>query len=259
MRIIACSVLLLATQPLWAEPIDDPWALVPELPNSCYSERDDFQERAYAAMNVLSAERSRQSEINMAISQQSADVDPMELQQRMMEFLMEHPEEAQAYMEGLMQTGQEFNEETPERNAQRQQLEDELNAITSRYDTTYQDALGPLDARYGRWVGEGSVDEAAEDDGIRIVREMNANYETLCETWWKNGPFHDWLARDRQFLIEDAAEQEKLSATTIRNYELTGVPTADYRSTVSLEAAHAYLQKATQIFNKRLLSRRRYE
>jgi hypothetical protein len=29
MRIFACSVLLLATQPLWAEPIDDPWVLVP--------------------------------------------------------------------------------------------------------------------------------------------------------------------------------------------------------------------------------------
>jgi hypothetical protein len=97
MRIIACSVLLLAAQPLCAEAIDDPWALVPELPTSCYGERDEFNDRAYAAMETLSAERSRQDEINGAISQQSAELDPMVLQQRRMEFLMEHPEDAQKY------------------------------------------------------------------------------------------------------------------------------------------------------------------
>ena len=39
--------------PLCAEPLDDPGALVPELPNACYGERDDFNDRAHAAMETL--------------------------------------------------------------------------------------------------------------------------------------------------------------------------------------------------------------
>jgi hypothetical protein len=162
-------------------------------------------------------------------------------------------------MEGVMQMGQEYNDEMSALVAQRQQLEEEYNEIAARYDAAYREALGAFEERYSNTGGEGSSDGATEDDGIRVVRQMNANYEALCETWWKDGPFHAWLVRHKQFLIEDAAEQDKSSAASVKNFELMGIPAEDYRSTASLQAAHAYLQRATQIFNKRWFGRRQYQ
>jgi hypothetical protein len=78
MKAYALIPLLLAAHSAIAEPIDDPWALVPEPPNSCYSDQDDFAARLHAARETVEAEIARQDQINSAIAQQSRALDPME-------------------------------------------------------------------------------------------------------------------------------------------------------------------------------------
>ena len=253
MKAYALMPFLMAAQSAIAEPMDDPWALVPKLPSSCYSERDDFAARTDTTLETVQAEMARQEEINSAISQQSKDLDPMEIQQRTMDFMMEHPEQAEQLMRGLMQTGQETNEEAPEMNAQRQQLENELSALSEQYDAEYKKLLGPLESRY---YGENGAD-LSESDSRLLVEKMNSAYEGLCKTWWKNGPFHAWLDKEKALLIEDAAVWEKNEkAGTEQKALMLGVNTDGYRSTASLSAARDFTHRAKDIFAKRWLEPR---
>jgi hypothetical protein len=80
---------------------------------------------------------------------------------------------------------------------------------------------------------------------------MNAAYEGLCQTWWKNGPFHAWLPREKALLIEDAAALEKIDSRTVDQGVMLGIPAEGYRSTASLSAAHEFLRRANEVFSKR--------
>jgi len=256
MKTYALISLLLTAQAAIAEPIDDPWALVPQLPDSCYSERDNFAERSNAATGIIETEMARQEEINSAISQQSRDMDPMEIQQRTMDFLMDHPEDAERLMRSLMQTGQDTNEGSTENNAQRQQLEDELTEISARYDADYKKSVGALESRYYGETGE----ELSEREAFLMVDKINAAYQGLCKTWWKNGPFHAWLGKEKAFLIEDAAVWEKNDkAAAEQNAMMLGVSADGYRSTAPLSAARDFMRKANEIFGKRWGAPRKYE
>ena len=248
MKAFALIPLLLAAQPAAAAPIDDPWALVPKLPSSCYGDRDDFAARSNASLNTIAAEEARQDELNSAISQQFKDLDPMEMQQRTMDFLMEHPEDAETLMRELMQTGQETNEAAPEMNAQSQQLEDELAELFARYDADYKKSIGLLESRY-----YGDQDgELSERAAFLMVEKMNEAYEGLCTTWWKNGPFHAWLAKEKAFLIENAAVWEKNDKAGVeQNALMLGISADGYRSTAALSATRNFLRKADEIFSKR--------
>lgn len=252
-------LLMLPAPSALAQSIDDPWSLVPEFPSSCYSAEDVFHSSVGAAMDRVSAEQARRSGINQSVSQQSSNMDPMEQQQRMMEFMMAHPEEAQAYMQGLAQMGQQASDKALDMSSQRMQLEEELQEITARYEAAYQEAIGPLDARRGQWITDWNNYQATEDQAIEIIRQMNASYEALCETWWRDGPFHDWLARQRQVLIEEAREQDAALPATIRTYELMGIAVDGYSSTASLEAANEHMQTAAAIFGRRWPEAREYK
>jgi len=251
-------LLILAAPCALAESIDDPWSLVPAFPSSCYSAEDDFNSGVQAAMDRVSAEQVRRSEINQSISQQYSNMDLMEQQQRMMEFMMEHPEEAQSYMQGLAQMGQEASAEAVAMSNERIRLEEELREITARFEAAYQEVIGVLDARWGNWITDWNNSRATEDQAREIYRQMNASYEALCETWWKNGPFHDWLARHRQVLIEEAREQDAALPSTIRTYELMGIAVDEYSSTASLQAANEHMQKAANVFGRRWPEARKY-
>lgn len=251
--------LMLAAPSALAESIDDPWSLVPEFPGSCYSAEDIFHSSANAAMDRVSAEQARRSAINLTISQQYSNMDLMEQQQRMMAVMMEHPEEAQSYMQSLAQLGQEASADSVAMSNERTQLEEELRELTANYEAAYEEVIGPLEARRGQWITDWNNYQATEDQAREIIREMNASYEALCETWWRDGPFHDWLARHRQALIEEAKKQDAALPATVRTYELMGIAVDAYSSTASLEAANEHMQTAADIFAKRWPEAREYK
>lgn len=251
----AVALVVLLAPPILADPIDDPWAMVPDLPTACYADTDDFQERANNATQALGTEYQRQEAINRAISEQSAELDPMEMQQRMVTYLMEHPEDAQRYMESLQQIGQEANEQAPQNAERYYQFDADMETLSASYDSALRDAMAPLQRR-GQRLDEtsGHCNEKWLADARALVSDENATYERLCATWWNKGPFHAWLGEFRQFQIEIAARQDEQDNTAKQNYEVMGIATDGYRPTGYLRAPIEYLRRAGPVFAKRRVS-----
>jgi len=246
-------LLLLTAPPALAEPADDPWAQVPALPTSCYTADDTFPDQAYAASAALQSEKSRQDEVNQAISQQFGEVDIMELQQRMVTFMMEHPEDAQRVMTAMQQGGQHVQEQTPEMAERSGQLETRLNDLTAEYAAALRQTTGAMEEQRQalrntkEWCSQASL---ARDAALR--RDENRAYDSLCTRWWKEGgAFHSWFAEFKAFQIEFATQQDEYAETTKLNYEIMGIPTDQYRSTGYLSAPIEYLRRAAQVFPKR--------
>jgi hypothetical protein len=246
-------MLLLYAPAALAEPASDPWAGVPPLPTACYTANDPFEDQASAATEALNARKAQQDEINGAIEQQYREVDMSELQQRMMTFIMEHPDQAQRYMEAVQQSGQEVQALTPELADRSGQLETELKELKARYDAELQQAWGPIEKR--KQVLGASLAKSCTMDLVAkaaaLEAEKNRAYEGLCASWWQTGPFHDWLARYKQFKIEEAAHWVEYSQTNKLNYEVMGIAADGYRSTEDLKAPIEYMGRVGEVFWKR--------
>lgn len=246
-------VLILLASPALAESGNDAWAQVPLLPTACYRENDEFEANAYAAAEALQNEKMRQDQANEAIAQQFRNMDVMEQQQRMMAFLMEHPEEAQRYMETLQQAGQDGYVQSAETAERQLQLDARLEDLIARYDVALQEAIGPTDARQqalqasSDWCSPASLVEMVE-----LNKQKNRAYDTLCAGWWKEGgAFHSWFAEFKQFQTELGAQQDGYSAATKLNYEVMGITTDQYRPTNYLSAPIEYLRRTQPVFFKR--------
>jgi len=246
-------LLLLTAPPAIAEPVEDPWAQVPALPTSCYTVDDTFTDKANAASATLQSEKSRQDSVNQAISQQFGTIDIMDLQQRMVTFMMEHPEDAQRVMLAMQQGGQQAQEQTPEMSERSVQLETRLKDLTAEYAAALRQTTGPMEEQRQalrntkEWCSQASF---AKDAALR--REENRAYDSLCTRWWKEGgAFHSWFAEFKEFQIEFAAQQDEYADTTKVNYEIMGIPTDQYRPTWYLSAPIEYLRRAVQVFPKR--------
>lgn len=246
-------LLLLVTPPVLAEPASDPWAGVPALPTSCYKADDPFADQASAATEALNARKAQQDEVNQAIEQQYREVDMSQLQQRMMTFMMEHPDQAQRYMEAVQQGGQQVAELTPELAERSGQLETELKELMATYDAEAQQALRAIEER--KQVLGASLAKTCNMDLVAkaaaLEAEKNRAYEGLCANWWPTGPFHEWFARYKQFKIEEAAHWVEYSETNKLNYEVMGIAADGYRSTEELKAPIEYLRRANEVFFKR--------
>lgn len=246
-------ILLLVAPPVVAQPADDPWAQVPALPTSCYTQGDTFQDQAYAATEALGSEKSQKDEINETIAQQYREVDIMELQQRMMTFMMEHPEDAQRVMMAMQQGGLEMQEQSPEMLERSGELEAQLRDLTAQYDAALHQAIDPIETqRQTLRASKAWCGEAAFARDAAFSREVNQAYDSLCTRWWKEGgAYHAWLEEFKQLQIELAVKYDEYASTTRLNYEIMGIPSDQYQPTEYLKAPLEYLNRATQIFSRR--------
>ena len=249
----ALMLLLLTSPPALAEPSGDPWPEVPALPTSCYAADDTFQDDAYAAAEALQSEKMRQDEINQATAQQMGEIDPMQLQQRMMTFMMEHPEDAQKAIMALNQGGQQMQEQLPEMSERSGQLEARLQGLNAEYAAALSAAIDPIEGRrqaLRNSKGWCSPESLASD--AALSGEANRAYDSLCAQWWQEGgAFHAWLTEFRQYQADYAAQQDEYAATTTINYQILGIPRDRYRPTNDLGAASEYLRRAAQVYSKR--------
>ena len=255
MKSFVLGIALLSSLPAAAEQPADPWSLAPELPTACYSGEDDFAQRISTARKSNADALSRQTEINAALQDQLNNLDQTEKQQHFMAFMMDNPQEAQEFMMSLNTMGAEAQERAPELMQQQQQLDDEFAALNSRYDAELETALAPLQQQFGMLPDGEGVTAADRARGAELLRQMNADYDQLCGTWWNNGPFHAWLARDREFLQKIAADAVAQDVT-LKEYAIYGIPTDGYHPRDELQAVEKYLGQAEQVFNKRWPQRR---
>ncbi len=252
MKSFAIALALLVSLSSGAEEIEDPWALMPALPNNCYQADDDFADRAYAAMETLSTERARQDAINDELSQQSKNIDPMEQQQRMMDFMMENPQEAQKYMEavaGVGATGHEYLSQMGEETGALQKERDDL-------DAEYDGAVRVLDDTYASSTAGTFEDPKKFDADLAkyhaAVDAYNAGYESICASLWQDGRYADWLTQYEALQRRTVAWANESDVVT-QNYAILGIDATNYRRTDGLSAAYGHIQAAAQIYNRRKL------
>lgn len=250
MKSVVIASALVVSLSSGAEEIEDPWALMPALPASCYQADDDFVDQAYAAMEVLAAERVRQDGINQEMSQQMANMDPMEHQQRMMDFMMKNPQEAQKYLEEVAGVGTRGNEFLPQMQEETLALQTARDELSAEYDV----AVKALDDAYaGSTAGTFEDPKKLDSDLAKYhaaVDAYNAGYESVCAKLWQDGQYRDWLSRHEALQRRTAAWEAESDLVT-QNYAILGIDATNYRSTSGLTAAHRQVEAAAQIYNRR--------
>lgn len=225
----------------------DPWTLVPALPTACYDEQDDFDETLTARIETISAEISRQEQLNGQIEDRLEALDPQERMRRIMDYMMENPEEATKAMQVMQSLGSETNVESIQKEeAGEGEQTQALTALFARQDAALKTATDPIFAKRNKIIAIGSDPEFEV-----LSRQLDQEYVKLCPQWWKGGPFRPWLAGYREFLIKGIPAREEKEAKGNAQYAMYGISAASYRSTIKMEAVKKYLMRIAEIYARR--------
>jgi len=235
--------VFLSTVAIGAPPaVQNPWTKVPALPTGCYAEQDGFAKTIGPALEAMSVEIDRQEQTNREVSNSLDNMDDAEKQSRMQSFLMKNLQEAMKMMQETQAVGAMAQEAVPKGEENRQKLEGQHKDLLARYDAALDKAVGPLFAKKRTLPDGEGTPEWAVAEWRSLNKKANAEYERLCGEWWReSGPFHAWLKSDRGYLEEDLPWKEKLEDELKAQLALLGIPTASYRSTVTLNAVREYM------------------
>jgi hypothetical protein len=254
---------------LQAQPAPGPWAKVPALPTACYLSQDQYFEQNDAALAAVQKDHYRQNDINSAINQKMKDAlkaDPMLMAQALQQKMMEDPQNAQKYMEQMLQQGQAAQTEVPAQIEKEKQIEAEGEALIKQYKGALAKALGPGNARWTALKKKYGLDDDATHPGELgvadwvwaewgvILREWDQGYQANCAQWWSaTGPIQGYLKRYKTFLVTERIPYEKKMGDDpwLDQYAMLGVSTAGYRTTTDYEAAEDYLKMARSLFGER--------
>jgi len=244
--------LLVASLAAGAAPVD-PWTSAPALPTACYSGQDKFFEQATTQIERIQAARYRQEAINQDINDRLKAIDPMERSNRMVQYMLDHPEDAQKVMAAMQSQGQSFNDTALAESEEEIRQKQALNALVARYDAALKTATRP---HYDKMAalplcdGECASPPWAIEAAKAQYREIDQEYLKLCSQWWKTAPFHSWFAGYRKFLVGQISLAEEMAASVRANHKMMGV-TGDYRSVTPLQGVEDYTKLARDIFSKR--------
>lgn len=275
---LICARALAATPPVAPAPIPatrpiataavGPWAKVPAPPTACYGSQDHYNEQNSAAVDAVNNEQYSLTEQNNALAQKATDImnaNPMAMAQAMQQAMMNDPQNAQKYMERMLQQGQEAQAAVPAQMEKEKQFEAEKESLIKQYYAALATANGPADARWtalkkkmgiamdSPGPGELGVPDWAWDEWGVILHERDRAYQATCATWFApTGPLQAYLKRYKTFLIQERIPYEKkLEEPALEQYQTLGLSTASYRSTAAHKAVVEYLGMAHGIFDER--------
>lgn len=249
-----------------------PWAKVPALPTACYGSQDKYAEQNDAAFTAVQNAHYAQDEINSAIRQKSIDNDdPMAMAARLQQKMMEDPANAKKYMEQMMTSNQQAQEETPAQLEKEQQIEAESDALMKQYRAALTRARAAGDTRLralekrlkvppgsasAMWVRMGDPGDPAwaHPERQAILKEWDRAYAATCPQWWgATGAVHAYLKRYKDFLVLERIPHEKefMDKPRLNAYEMHGIDAKGWRTTTDYEAVEDYLKMAAKLFNQR--------
>ena len=241
--------------------VPSPWTKVPPLPTGCYSNRDSFAKDTDAAIEAMSAERTRQEEINTSIKDALNNLDPMEQQRRMQTYMMSNPQEAAKMLQANQAAGAEVQGTAIANSESAMKLDEELKALQAQYDAALNNALAPVDARMKALNlndGEGGNPPGVVAQWDALIAKRNVEYERVCGTWWNaSSPFHGWLKRYKAHLQDNAVVQAKVEEAVLMHYKMMGIPADSYRSTDAINIAETYMKRARNVFDRRWMEPRK--
>jgi len=266
----AAAAGLVCAQSLAAPPAaPGPWAKVPALPTACYWNQDQWMEQNNAAIEAVQQDHYKQNDINGAIKQKATDTfneDPMAVAQRMQQAMMNDPENAQKYMEQMMQQGQQAQTEAPAQQEKEKQLEAESKSVMKQYEAALAKAMAPADARWtalknkmgipmdSPGPGELGVPDWAWNEWHAILSDRDRAYVANCAQWWTaTGPLHAYMKRYKDYLVQERIPYEKKFSdeAELEHYRTLNVPTEGWRTTTDYEAAEDYMKVASALFGAR--------
>jgi len=223
---------------------------VPAFPTGCYSSRDDFAEMIAAALDALSKEIGRQEQINSELSSRLAKMDAAEKQSRVQSFMMNNPQEAMKLMQRSQAMWTAFADTGVRNEEKRQKLEGELKDLQALYNAALDKALAPFGAKFkdlDAWAqkdlviaGEGhDYPKWAIAEWDALTSQSNAEYERVRGDWWPaSGPFHAWLKRYRDYLVQDQIPPLEEADNVGDGFmvHLLDTPTTSFKSTATMNA-----------------------
>lgn len=260
-------VCLLLPRPAGAQPgANDPWAMVPAFPTSCYVEMDGFPDKYRTALDAVKAARDRQTKINDEVKERANAMDPMEQANKMQEYMMANPEEAMKLMQGVAAAGEAAANPAAGGSEGLLTLQAERMDLEARYKAEVEKAMAPFKIRYAELdvraqkdlVAVGETWEYApwaKKEYNAITAELNKSYERVCAGWWgASGTFHGWMNRYKENLVAQVPENEeaeKVGAGLLAI--LAGTPNSSFKPTSALHFVIQHTEQGLNLFSIRKL------
>jgi hypothetical protein len=224
----------------------DPWTLLPTLPTACYGQQDNFDEALATQSETLSAEISRQTQINEQLDDRVNNLDPAEKQRQIMAYMMKNPQQAAAAMQALQSLGSGAAANAGVEAEGEDEQTQALAVLINRYDAELKAARAPIFEKRNK------ITAMATDPQFGVLSaQLDQEYVRLCPAWWKGGPFPAWLASYREFLTQDIPRRKEAEAKGNAHYAMFGISAAEFRSTIEMEAVRKYLMRAAEIYGHR--------
>lgn len=246
-----------------------PWAKVPALPTACYQEQDHWFDQRNSALEAVQQDHYKQHNANAALEKKLHDAmaaNPMAMSQALQQKMMEDPQNAQKYMEQMVQQGEQAQAEMPAQSAKEQQLEAESKTVIKQYEAALGQAMGPANTRWNalkkkmglpmdaQYPGELGVPDWAWAEWGVILKERDQAYAANCAKWWTaTGPMHAYMKRYKNFLVQERIPYvERFTDQTILDqFRLMNISSAGYRTVADYQAAEDYIKRADTLFSQR--------
>ena len=267
--LVAALAGLVCASSLQAQPAaTGPWAKVPPLTTACFTGTDPFAARLEAARASVEASRTKQVAVNKKIEEEHKNLDPMEMMDRMQQWMMDNPQEAKKYMQGMHQIGADVNAGALEIHAATTRFQTEEKDLIKRYHASLDTAYAPGYARFNAlktklgmpldsWSvrGEGGMPDWAVAEQDAIMRQLDQAYATHCPQWWgATAQIQAWLKTYRDWLTKEFIPfSEHLASQNAQTYAIMGTPSASWKDTAAYDGVIKYLEAVGRVYGYRRL------
>ena len=244
----------------------NPFAKVPPLPTACYSQGETFYTKLDAAKEAVLADQYAQEAVNTKIQERHNNIDPMEQAALLQQWMMDNPQEAMAYMQGVQNvTATEPAKIQADQTADAK-FRTDRDALLASYRAAMKKVNAPFDTRFDdlnkravadngcSWgMGECSPPPWAMAEFNVLQKERDAAYVAACPGWW--GPtgqitayfkrYKDWLTGTHvPYLVRQEVHRTN-------QYAIFNTPAASYRSIEPHRAAVQFIDAVYPIYQLR--------
>jgi hypothetical protein len=266
-RLLAAGLLLCAPLTQAATPAAaSPFSKVPALPTACYSQGETLYPKLDAARTAIHADQSAQEAVNTQIQERHNNIDPMEQAALLQQWMMDNPQEAMAYMQGVQNVAATEPAKIQADQTADAKFRTDRDALAASYKAAMKEVNAPFDTRFDdlnkrahadngcSWgMGECSPPAWALAEFAVIQRERDAAYAAACPGWW--GPtgqitayfkrYKDWLTGTHLPYVVG------LEVHRTNQYAIFNTPAASYRSIEPYRSALEYIDAVYPIYQQR--------
>lgn len=243
---ISVSTLLFSA-PLAAQ---NPWAVVPAFPTTCYTEGDPFPNQIEAAGVANQDALGRQEQINEELNDQLAELDDAVAQRRLIAYQQKNPAGFQRYMQFMARDTQDAETASEEHDLKMSRFQEEFDALLAGYDASLKTTLQPVRTRMLKVIDASST--ASNAERAAAVAEYNSTYEAHCQKWIIRENFPAFLAKFKAYLVGNYLPSlENQTAMDKTTFEMSGISAKAYQDTEPFMVAGQYIEYVQAAYGRR--------